>query len=61
MIKDTLTTEKQIIASDDVVRSVMHLRDELYTHIMMGDMDTTNLKAIYWKLNSCLYKGYPSK
>lgn len=58
MIKDTIISDKPLQAPEDIATSLLHLRDEIYNRIVMADSNTTNLKPILWKINSCLYKEY---
>lgn len=44
--------EKTLIPTDDIVQSLLNLRDELWEK-----KDPTSLELFY-KINSCLYRGY---
>ena len=44
---------KSLQPSDDIVTSLIALRDELW-----ADKDD-RLNVVFWKINSCLYSQYP--
>lgn len=45
-------TEKSLLPAEDIVQSLINLRDELYSRA-----DPSMVEA-FWKINSCLYRGY---
>jgi hypothetical protein len=53
--------EKTLQPSDDIVNSLLYLRDELMNRILMQDSDTTNLKQVVLRINLCLYEEYKWK
>jgi len=51
-VKNTVPTEKKLQDSDTIVRSLIALRDELYSTPCHG----SNIGLeILWKINRCLY------
>lgn len=45
---------KELINQKDIVQSLINLRDELFAQ----DSDNPEVKEAFWKINSCLYRGY---
>jgi hypothetical protein len=45
-------SSKQLISNEDIVQSLINLRDELWSN-----QDPSLIEA-FWKINSCLYRGY---
>jgi hypothetical protein len=45
-------SSKQLIPNEDIVQSLINLRDELWSN-----QDLALIEA-FWKINSCLYRGY---
>ena len=52
MIIDTVNGPKQLRESDKIVESLIKLRDEV---------GNRSAKEMYFKINSCLYTGYPDR
>jgi hypothetical protein len=53
MIKDTIATTKQLQEPEQIVESLLRLRDEIYAR----GPNVSNFDVFY-KINSCLYSGY---
>lgn len=51
-MQDSVQSEKSLLPAEDIVQSLINLRDELYLRA-----DPTMAEA-FWKINSCLYRGY---
>ena len=45
-------SKKKFRPPEEIVQSLIHLRDEMY------DKKDANTSEIFFKINSCLYKGY---
>jgi hypothetical protein len=62
IMKDTLPNpRKQLKPSDEVVQSLMNLRDELNSKITnLPTAQDCERRQACWKINSCLYSGYPT-
>ena len=54
MITDSIKSNKKLVQSDTVVKSLINLRDELYNR----HDDSTIAREMFFKINSCLYKTY---
>lgn len=63
MIEDTLLNPRKTLKpADDIVKSLMNLRDELDSKITnQPDAADCERRLAFWKINSCLYSGYPTK
>ena len=53
-------SNKQLIPNEDIVQSLINLRDELSAEAFDQDgyAKNTALATAVWKINSCLYRGY---
>lgn len=60
MIKDTIDPKvwpdtKPLRPADDIATSLIALRDELW------ERKHPELREVFWKINSCLYREYPRR
>ena len=56
MIQDTILAKRPLRPSDDIVQSLIALRDE-YWEITKGRRVSDPETKLLLKINSCLYKG----
>lgn len=54
MIQDSIQCSKTLLPAEDIVQSLINLRDELYVKAKTDP----NMAEAFWKINSCLYRGY---
>jgi len=52
MVEDTIQSAKKLRPSDDIVRDLLKLRDELFLRTAPESAEA------FLKINSCLYRGY---
>lgn len=51
-MQDSIQTEKTLLPPEVIVQSLINLRDELW------ERKNPSLDEAFWKINSCLYRGY---
>ena len=49
---------KEVVPANDVLRSLLHLRDELWERCIAKELSMDE-ETILLKINSCLYSMYP--
>ncbi len=51
-MQDSVQSSKELLSNEKIVQSLINLRDELYVRA------DPSMAEAFWKINSCLYRGY---